>query len=111
MTVFCKRKGFVYPNSEIYGGFSGFWDFGHLGVDLKNNIKNEWWKFHVQDRDDVVGIDGSIITHAKVWEASGHVSEFSDYLVKCCKGHEFKADQVIEELVVLGIIQIGTVPV
>jgi glycyl-tRNA synthetase len=81
MAVFCKRKGFVYPTSEIYGGISGFWDFGHLGVELKNNIKKAWWKFHVQNREDIIGIDGSIITHPKVWEASGHVASFEDIML------------------------------
>jgi glycyl-tRNA synthetase len=85
MAVFCKRKGFVYPNSEIYGGLAGFWDYGHLGSELKKNIKDEWWKFHVQSRADIVGIDGSIITHPKVWEASGHVANFTDVYVKCKK--------------------------
>ncbi len=85
MAKFCKRKGFVYPSSEIYGGISGFWDFGHLGTELKNNIKREWWKFHVYNRKDVVGIDGSIITNPKVWEASGHVSNFLDVAVVCRK--------------------------
>ena len=68
---FCKRKGFVYPSGEIYGGLAGFWDFGHLGSELKNNILKEWWDYHVKQRDDIVGIDGSIITNPKVWEASG----------------------------------------
>jgi glycyl-tRNA synthetase len=81
MTTFCKRKGFVYQNSEIYGSLAGFWDFGHLGVELKNNIKKEWWDFHVKQREDIVGIDGSIITHPKVWEASGHVESFTDALL------------------------------
>ena len=85
MTIFCKRKGFVYSSGDIYGGLSGFWDFGHLGVELKNNIKKEWWKFHVQQREDIVGIDGSIITNPKVWEASGHVDSFSDVFVICKK--------------------------
>ncbi len=85
MAAFCKRKGFVYPNSEIYGGLAGFWDFGHLGVELKNNLKNEWWNFHVKQREDIVGIDGSIITHPKVWKASGHVDSFTDVYVKCKK--------------------------
>ena len=98
MAVFCKRKGFVYPNSEIYGGFSGFWDFGHLGVELKNNIKNEWWKYHVQSREDIVGIDGSIITHPRVWEASGHVANFSDLMLTTKKSKtKIRADQFIEE--------------
>ncbi len=85
LATFCKRKGFVYPSGEIYGGISGFWDFGPLGVELKNNLKREWWNFHVYQRDDVVGIDGSIITHPKVWEASGHVDNFSDVYVVCKK--------------------------
>ena len=85
MAGFCKKKGFVYPSGEIYGGLSGFWDFGHIGVELKNNIKNEWWKFHVQSRDDIVGIDGSIITHPKVWKASGHVDSFTDVYAVCKK--------------------------
>ena len=98
MAVFCKRKGFVYPNSEIYGGFSGFWDFGYLGVELKNNIKNEWWKFHVQGREDIVGIDGSIITHPKVWQASGHVENFEDIMLTCSKCKEkIRADHFIQE--------------
>jgi glycyl-tRNA synthetase len=85
MAMFCKRKGFVYPSGEIYGGLAGFWDFGPLGVELKNNVKREWWKFHVQSREDITGIDGSIITHPKVWEASGHVANFTDVYVKCKK--------------------------
>ncbi len=87
MAIFCKRRGFVYPSGDIYGGLAGFWDFGHLGVELKNNIKREWWKFHVQEREDIVGIDGAIITNPKVWEASGHVSGFNvnDVLVTCKK--------------------------
>ncbi|MBT3642704.1 glycine--tRNA ligase [archaeon] len=82
---FCKRKGFVYPSGEIYGGGSGFWDFGPVGVEFKNNLKKEWWKFHVQEREDIVGIDGSIITNPKVWEASGHVGNFVDVAVVCTK--------------------------
>ncbi len=85
LATFCKRKGFVYPSGDVYGGFAGFWDFGHLGVELKNNIKKSWWKFHVTQRDDIVGIDGSIITHPKTWEASGHVESFSDIFVVCKK--------------------------
>ena len=85
LTNFCKRKGFVYPSAEIYGGLAGFWDFGHIGVELKNNIKNEWWNFFVRQREDVVGIDGSIITNPKVWKASGHVDNFSDIFVACKK--------------------------
>ncbi len=85
MAKFCKTKGFVYPSGDIYGGLAGFWDFGHLGVELKNNIKAEWWKFFVQQREDVAGIDGAIITNPKVWKASGHVDSFLDVYVKCKK--------------------------
>ena len=91
---FCKRKGFVYPSGEIYGGLGGFWDFGHLGVELKNNIKKQWWKFHVLEREDIVGIDGAIITNPKVWEASEHVSSFVDIAVVCKKcGYKTKIDK------------------
>ncbi len=94
LAMFCKRKGFVYPSSEIYGGLGGFWDFGHLGVELKNNIKKEWWKFYVQQREDIAGIDGSIITNPKVWEASGHVASFVDVAVACKKcGNKKKIDK------------------
>ncbi|MCK5624486.1 glycine--tRNA ligase [Candidatus Pacearchaeota archaeon] len=85
LAKFCKRKGFVYPSAEIYGGAAGFWDFGHLGVELNNNLKQSWWSFHVRQREDVVGIDGSIITNPKVWKASGHVDSFSDVFVVCKK--------------------------
>ncbi len=82
---FCKRKGFVYQSADIYGGFAGFWDFGHLGVELKNNLKQNWWDYFVRQREDVVGIDGSIITNPKVWKASGHEDSFSDVFVICKK--------------------------
>jgi len=85
LSIFCKRRGFVYPSGDIYGGLAGFWDFGPLGVELKNNIKKEWWNFHVTRREDVVGIDGSIITSPLVWKASGHVDSFSDLFVVCKK--------------------------
>ncbi len=98
MAVFCKRKGFVYSNSEIYGGMSGFFDYGPLGVELKNSIKAEWWKAHVHQRTDVAGIDGSIITNPKVWEASGHVANFSDLMLTTKKSKtKIRADQFIEE--------------
>jgi len=98
MAVFCKKKGFVFLNSEIYGGMSGFFDYGPLGSDMKKNLKDHWWKFHVQDRDDIVGIDGSIITHPKVWEASGHVANFEDLMLECSKCREkVRADVYIEE--------------
>ena len=98
MAVFCKKKGFVYSNSEIYGGLAGFFDYGPLGVELKNNIKQEWWKSHVQERPDIVGIDSSAITNPKVWKASGHVESFEDIMLECMKCHElFRADQFLEE--------------
>lgn len=91
----CKRRGFVFPSAEIYGGFGGFWDWGPLGLKLKQNIKDAWWKEFVLKWDDVVGIDGSIITNPKVWAASGHTQNFSDDLVECKKcHHRFKADEV-----------------
>ena len=98
MANFCKRKGFVYPSGEIYGGFNGFWDYGPLGAELKNNIKQAWWKFHVQDRDDMTGIDGSVITNPKTWKASGHVDSFIDVMVSCTKCKtRFRADHVVED--------------
>jgi len=93
LAAYCKRKGFVYPSGEVYGGLAGFWDFGHLGVELLRNIKDNWWNFHVRDREDVEGIDGSIITNPKVWESSGHVESFVDYIVINKKTKEkFKVD-------------------
>jgi len=82
---FCKRKGFVFRSSDIYGGFAGFWDFGPLGVELFNNIKNEWWKYFVLGREDIVGIDASVISHPLTWKASGHLESFSDVAVICKK--------------------------
>ena len=94
----CKRRGFVYPNSEIYGGVSGIYDFGPLGVELRNNIRRFWWWSMVQTNDNVVGIEGAIITHPRVWEASGHVENFVDRLVGCknCK-RRFRIDHLPEE--------------
>lgn len=90
-----KRRGFIFPSGEIYGGYGGFWDWGPLGLKLKNNIKQAWWKDFVLTWQDVVGMDGSIITNPKAWEASGHVSNFVDRLVECTKcHHRFKADDV-----------------
>ena len=85
MANFCKRKGFVFPSGEIYGGLAGFWDYGPLGSELKKNLKDIWWKYHVHMREDIVGIDGSIITHPKVWSASGHIESFIDVAVVCKK--------------------------
>ncbi|MHA6798867.1 glycine--tRNA ligase [Bounagaea algeriensis] len=96
----CKRRGFVYPSGEIYGGTRSAWDYGPLGVELKDNIKRQWWKAMVQGREDVVGLDSSVILPRKVWEASGHVGAFHDPLVECqnCH-HRFRADQLAEEYV------------
>ncbi len=90
-----KRRGFVYPGSEIYGGLAGTFDYGPLGVALKNNVKNLWWKMFVTDREDMYGIDAAILMNPKAWEASGHVSGFNDPMVECknCKGR-FRADHL-----------------
>ncbi len=89
----CKRRGFIYQGSEIYGGYGGFWDYGPLGTELKNNIKREWWKSMVYGREDVVGVDASIIMNPKVWEVSGHTTNFTDPLVECKICHKrFRAD-------------------
>jgi len=85
MAAFCKRKGFVYPSSDIYGGMAGFWDFGPLGVELMNNLKKEWWNYFVHQKGNIVGLDASIISNPKVWKASGHVANFSDVAVTCKK--------------------------
>ena len=93
----CKRRGFIFQSSEIYGGLNGCWDYGPLGVELKRNLKNYWWRVTVHERDDVVGMDGSILMNRAVWKASGHEDTFSDPMVDCrsCKAR-LRADQVIE---------------
>jgi glycyl-tRNA synthetase len=92
-----KRRGFVYPSSEIYGGLRASWDYGPLGVEMKNNIKRLWWRSMVTERDDIVGIDSSVILAREVWEASGHVTEFVDPLTECTSCHKrFRADQLEE---------------
>ena len=91
----CKRRGFVFPGSEIYGGLANSWDYGPLGVELKNNIKQLWWDRFVHRRDDIVGIDAALIMNPKVWEASGHVATFNDPMVECKNCHErYRADQI-----------------
>ncbi len=93
-----KRRGFIYPGSEIYGGLSGTWDYGPLGAELKRNIKNEYWRFMTREHDNIVGLDAAIIMSPKVWEASGHLDSFSDPLVECKKcHHRFRADQLSEQ--------------
>jgi glycyl-tRNA synthetase len=94
IVALAKRRGFIYPGSEIYGGITGFWDYGPLGTELKKNIKNEWWRSMVQLRDDVVGLDAAIIMNPAVWEASGHTKAFADPLVECKICHKrFRADK------------------
>jgi len=97
ITSLAKRRGFVYPGSEIYGGLANSWDYGPLGVELKNNLRDWWWKRFVQSRRDMVGLDAAILMNPKVWEASGHVSSFSDAMVDCkkCKTRH-RADHLIE---------------
>lgn len=93
-----KRRGFVFPGSDIYGGLANTWDYGPYGVELKNNLKKIWWKTFVQDRDDMVGLDASILMNPKVWEASGHVASFSDPLMDCKKCKErIRGDKLIEQ--------------
>lgn len=98
ITSLAKRRGFVFPGSEIYGGLANTWDYGPVGVELKNNIKKVWWKMFVQDREDVVGLDAAILMNRKVWEASGHIAGFNDALIDCksCKSR-IRADHLIED--------------
>ena len=94
----CKRRGFIFPSSEIYGGLNGFWDYGPMGSELKRNIRDAWWHYTVQWREDVVGLDATIIMNPRIWEASGHVGGFADPMVDCkdCKKRH-RADQLCEE--------------
>ncbi len=93
----CQRRGFIFPSSDIYGGLSGCWDWGPLGIELKRNLKDAWWRTIVQNRDDMLGIESSILMNPRVWEASGHVSNFSDPLVDCKSCHQrWKADDLKE---------------
>jgi len=94
----CKRRGFIFQSSEIYGGLNGLWDYGPLGVELKRNLKSYWWRVMVHERDDVVGMDGSILMNRAVWKASGHEDTFTDPMVDCrsCKAR-LRADQIVEK--------------
>ena len=92
----CKRRGFIFPSSEIYGGLASCWDYGPMGVELKRNVKEAWWKAMVQDRDDVVGLDTSIMMHPGVWAASGHIDSFTDPLVECKSCHLRWRDDAVE---------------
>jgi glycyl-tRNA synthetase len=102
LVALCKRRGFIFPSSEIYGGINGFFDYGPLGAELKKNIRDCWWSDMVRRRDDVVGIETSIIMHPKVWEASGHVAGFADPMVDCKTSKQrFRADQLFFAAVVV----------
>ena len=95
----CKRRGFVFPSSDIYGGFSAVYDYGPYGVELVNNIKRQWWKWMVQYREDIVGLDAAIFMHPRVWEASGHVAGFSDPLAECKQCHaRIRVDHALEAI-------------
>ena len=98
ITALAKRRGFVFPGSDIYGGLANTWDYGPLGIELKNNVKQLWWRTFVQRRPDMVGLDGAILMNPRVWEASGHVGNFNDPLVDCrtCRSR-FRADHLIED--------------
>src|ERR1700690_3024836 len=89
-----KRRGFVFPSSEIYGGINAVWDYGPLGVELKNNVNRAWWRAMVQERDDIVGLDSGILMHPQIWVTSGHVAEFNDPMIECaaCK-RRFRVDE------------------
>ena len=100
----CKRRGFIYQGSEIYGGLSGTWDYGPLGVQLKRNLTNLWWKTFVEDREDVYGVDAAILMNPKVWEASGHIAGFADPLVEDPKtGKRYRADHLLEDAGIEGV--------
>src|SRR2546428_87856 len=91
----CKRRGFIFQSSEIYGGINGFWDYGPLGAELKRNVKDAWWQTMVRHRDDVVGLEATIIMHPQIWKASGHVDTFADLMVECLLTKKrFRADQI-----------------
>lgn len=95
----CKRRGFVFPSSEIYGGFAAVYDFGPYGVELANNIRSAWWNAMVRDHENIVGLDSAIFMHPKVWEASGHVGGFADPLAECKKCHaRLRVDHLLEEV-------------
>ena len=95
LAALCKRRGFIYHSSEIYGGMPGFWDYGPLGCELKQNVKQAWWQFTVRGRSDVAGLDATIIMHPKIWKASGHLDTFADPMTMCkqCK-KLMRADQI-----------------
>jgi glycyl-tRNA synthetase len=97
VVALCKRRGFIFPSSEIYGGVGSTYDFGHYGVLLKGNVKGEWWRAMLQEREDIVALDSAILQHPRVWEASGHLAGFTDPLVDCrACGQRFRADHLAE---------------
>ncbi len=95
----CKRRGFVFPGSEIYGGLANTWDYGPLGTELKNNLKQAWWKYFVQNREDIVGIDTAVILNPKTWQASGHIDTFNEPLIECKKCHQRFREDALEQKV------------
>ena len=95
----CKRRGFIFPGSDVYGGMAGTWDFGPLGVMLKRNITNLWWHYWVDQRDDMYGIDAAIIMNPRTWRASGHTDTFNDPLIECKECHSrFRADKLGDKI-------------
>lgn len=97
IVALCKRRGFVYPGSEIYGGLANTWDYGPLGVELKNNLKRDWWRTFVQEREDLYGLDGGILLNPQIWNASGHTTGFIDVLVECKACHKRFRDDFLED--------------
>src|SRR5436190_231760 len=97
IVALCKRRGFIFRSSEIYGGVASTYDYGHYGVLLKTNVKSQWWRALLQERDDVVALDAAIIMHPRTWEASGHLAGFTDPLIDCrtCK-ERFRADHIAD---------------
>ena len=107
IVALCKNRGFIFPGSEIYGGLANTWDYGSLGVELKNNVKKAWWQKFVQESPYNVGVDCAILMNPKTWEASGHIGSFSDPLMDCRECHErFRADKVIEEFALANGIEL-----
>ncbi|HLD75887.1 MAG TPA: glycine--tRNA ligase, partial [Candidatus Norongarragalinales archaeon] len=102
------RRGIILPSAELYGSFAGFFDYGPLGAELKRNVTSLWWRTFVQERDDMLGLDGAVLTHPRIWKASGHLSEFNDPLVECkkCKSR-FRADHLIEQELKISVDGIG----
>src|SRR3989338_11307340 len=93
-----KRRGFIYSGSDIYGGLANSWDYGPMGVELKNNIRQQWWKLFVLQREDIIGLDSALIMNTKVWQASGHLEDFNDPLVEDKKTHErYRLDELLEK--------------